>query len=141
MAAMGRWPLRAGALSAALLFATACGSSGGEGGGSDTGTSGGGDSTAQVDTGTGDTQVAENCTCEGKECGTDGCGNACGECSGGSICLAGTCSKQCVPEGTGRAEGDQIANITWTDTEGNSVSLHDACGIAPAVLLMRTATW
>jgi len=31
------------------------------------------------------------CDCEGKECGTDGCGGICGECGNGQVCGQGAC--------------------------------------------------
>jgi len=41
----------------------------------------------------------EGCTCAGRECGTDGCGNSCGTCPGGTTCDAsGRCVTECVPD-------------------------------------------
>lgn len=34
------------------------------------------------------------CSCSGKVCGDDGCGNSCGTCSAGSTCLSGQCAVQ-----------------------------------------------
>lgn len=37
--------------------------------------------------------------CTGKECGTDGCGGACGDCAEGTTCSAGNlCVAECVPQ-------------------------------------------
>jgi hypothetical protein len=69
----------------------------------------------------------DTCTpqCEGKVCGTDGCGDGlCGECGAGQVCLAGGClncdleemckGRQCGPSGCGQdcgACGDgQVCN-------------------------------
>ncbi len=42
-------------------------------------------------------------SCEGKECGDDGCGGSCGSCPAGLSCVAGVC--QCVPSCAGKACG------------------------------------
>lgn len=42
--------------------------------------------------------------CAGKECGSDGCGGTCGECTGGDPCVNGTCG-ECVPDCTGKECG------------------------------------
>ncbi|MCG3173946.1 MAG: hypothetical protein GMKNLPBB_02158 [Myxococcota bacterium] len=36
-------------------------------------------------------------SCEGKECGDDGCGGQCGDCTGGSRCETGKCVRPCQP--------------------------------------------
>jgi len=40
-------------------------------------------------------------TCEGKECGTDGCGGSCGDCEAGCYCGGGMClgsCNECIPD-------------------------------------------
>ncbi len=45
--------------------------------------------------------------CTGKECGYDGCGGLCGQCSFGEYCAAGTCVPgDCQPDCAGKACGD-----------------------------------
>ncbi|MFT5432432.1 MAG: hypothetical protein ACI9OJ_003131, partial [Myxococcota bacterium] len=34
----------------------------------------------------------DSCSCDGKQCGDDGCGSSCGQCSGGQTCEAGQCT-------------------------------------------------
>jgi hypothetical protein len=43
-------------------------------------------------------------SCEGKECGPDGCGGSCGKCAGGQPCINGRC--QCIPACSGKECGD-----------------------------------
>ena len=51
--------------------------------------------------GDGDEESGEVCfaSCTGRECGDDGCGNQCGYCAAGLVCIAGTCSESGVPQG------------------------------------------
>ena len=52
-------------------------------------------------------EICEPCTCDGRECGQDGCGNACGAacpagevCSGANVCVDdGSCTDSCAQEG------------------------------------------
>lgn len=37
-------------------------------------------------------------SCNGKECGDDGCGGSCGECGGGKACKDGKCAEACTPD-------------------------------------------
>jgi hypothetical protein len=62
-------------------------------------------------------------SCDGKECGDDGCGGDCGACSGSFSCTDGTCtacqpactSKECGSDGCGGScgtcEGDDLCNF------------------------------
>ncbi|NOZ01463.1 MAG: hypothetical protein GXP54_06185 [Deltaproteobacteria bacterium] len=54
-----------------------------------------------------DGECVENCEadCEGKECGSDGCGGDCGACPDGTFCEDYTCKKECVPECGGKECG------------------------------------
>jgi len=51
-------------------------------------------------------------TCEGKDCGPDGCGGTCGECGEGGLCQDGVCcypncqNKECGPDGCGGTCGE-----------------------------------
>jgi len=60
-------------------------------------------------------QVGNNCieksactpSCNGKECGDDGCGGTCGKCADGFTCQAGKCSQDpCTPSCTNKECGD-----------------------------------
>ena len=45
--------------------------------------------------------------CQGKECGTDGCGGSCGSCPGAApYCMEGKCKVQCTPHCEGKECGD-----------------------------------
>ena len=44
--------------------------------------------------------------CAGKECGTDGCGGACGACGFSQQCSAGQCVGDCIPSCLGKECGD-----------------------------------
>jgi len=93
--------------------------------------------------GAGDCPKAFDACADGKMCGTNAYGYSCGDCTGGLECLNGYCdakSSGCLPGGTGMAEGDKIANITWTDSENKQVSLHDFCGES-AIWLIKTSGW
>ena len=43
--------------------------------------------------------------CEGKECGDDGCGGACGLCDGDDVCDDGVCQAYCEPDCQGKECG------------------------------------
>ncbi len=45
------------------------------------------------------------CSCEGKACGTDGCGQSCGTCAQGYRCELGQCLLDCVPDCYGKQCG------------------------------------
>ena len=48
-----------------------------------------------------------NASCDGKECGSDGCGGDCGDCSAGMVCKAGECVEStCTPACDGKNCGD-----------------------------------
>ncbi len=57
-----------------------------------------------------DSVIGAACTpsCNGKQCGSDGCGGSCGTCSAGTTCNAsGTCdANACVPNCNGKTCGD-----------------------------------
>lgn len=44
-------------------------------------------------------------SCLGKECGDDGCGGSCGQCTGGKSCVNGKC-QSCIPKCDGKECGD-----------------------------------
>jgi hypothetical protein len=61
----------------------------------------------------------EVCSCEGKECGDDGCGGDCGVCHGFDVCVDGVCG-ECVPSCEGKACGTDGCGGTcggcdWTE--------------------------
>lgn len=102
-----------------------------------------------------DSQTCDNGTCKsagctpqcgGKQCGDDGCGGTCGSCSGNTSCSAsGQCTPNpvtgnCPPNGTGYGMGDQIKNITWTESTGEPLELHSFCG-ASAIVIIESAGW
>lgn len=39
-----------------------------------------------------DGAVSPTCSCDGRECGDDGCGGTCGTCSGSLMCISGSCT-------------------------------------------------
>jgi len=107
-----------------------------------------------------DSQTCENGTCKtagctaqcsGKQCGDDGCGGSCGTCSGDTTCSAtGQCTAttnpnpvtgNCPANGTGYGMGDQIKNITWTESTGETLELHSFCGVASAIVIIESAGW
>jgi len=63
-----------------------------------------------------------NCTpdCNGKNCGTDGCGGTCGECTGTDECVSGTCGSKVDMEGP-EYKGDVLLIIN-TGTNGSQSS-------------------
>lgn len=74
--------------------------------------------------------------CDGKECGDDGCGGACGTCSGGLTCEQGTCfplgctpncyDKACGPDGCGGSCGVCSDGLECNDT-GYGMQCTNAC--------------
>ena len=79
-------------------------------------------------------QMCDACEpqCEGRECGTDGCGGTCGDCAG--ECNNGLCVVPCVPECDGRACGpDGCGDTCGPACPGDQVcDLAGACQDAPA---------
>ncbi len=70
--------------------------------------------------------------CEGKECGSDGCGGSCGECAEGLFCNAGTCSDQvpagCVPQTTPGCGGCGCEECVFAlDTFCKETAWDDVC--------------
>ncbi len=49
--------------------------------------------------------TASSCSCDGKECGDDGCGGSCGACTGGQTCSNGKCQGGCQPQCAGKECG------------------------------------
>ncbi|MFO0744335.1 MAG: FG-GAP-like repeat-containing protein [Myxococcota bacterium] len=45
-------------------------------------------------------------SCDGKSCGSDGCGGSCGSCGFGQLCVGGHCSVDCAPQCDGKSCGD-----------------------------------
>lgn len=60
--------------------------------------------------------------CEGKQCGSDGCGGSCGICPGGVDCeeglCTGTCKEECGPAGTMACADDGIQECGQFDGDG-----------------------
>ena len=52
--------------------------------------------------------------CSGHECGPDGCGSTCGDCTGGKVCISATC--QCGPMDHKACCGNAVC---WFDSCGN----------------------
>ncbi|HJL17153.1 MAG TPA: hypothetical protein RMH99_15915 [Sandaracinaceae bacterium LLY-WYZ-13_1] len=48
------------------------------------------------------------CSCDGRTCGDDGCGNPCGECGTGLLCSAGACIAGECPEGSSECSGECV---------------------------------
>ncbi|MEM9068397.1 MAG: redoxin domain-containing protein [Myxococcota bacterium] len=94
----------------------------------------------EVDAGEPDAAVCEP-VCEGRSCGSDGCGGSCGACEG--VCLEGTClvSERCPPVGPfGTEEGEVAADAVLLDCEGNEVRLHALCD-AEIAWVFEFADW
>ncbi len=94
-------------------------------------------------------------TCEGQEllaCKSDGSAwynlETCGD---GATCdlETGACvddtpvipPANCPANGTGINIGDQIKDMSWTDTDGQNFNLHSFCGTKKAILIFETAGW
>lgn len=99
---------------------------------SDAGVDSGTPDVGESDPGEADTNAEDACvaSCEGLECGDDGCGGSCGECAG--ACVEGLCDDvvpaTCPAEGPfGTAVGDIAADVELFDCSGESVRLHELC--------------
>lgn len=69
-------------------------------------------------------------SCEGKECGGDGCGGVCGSCEGSKICTEGACG-QCVPSCDGKECGsDKCGDSCGFCSDDQVCSFNGTCGIA-----------
>jgi len=55
--------------------------------------------------------------------------------------VVGYQAPDCVAEGTGIYEGDNIADFSLSDCSGNSVSLHSRCSVAKGALVVHVAGW
>ncbi len=98
--------------------------------------------TAMVDE---DTAVAPDtaCTpdCTDRTCGDDGCGGDCGACGAGETCIAGDCAAATTcppPPPYGTNVGDTVPDITLTDCDGTSYSLHELCAKKASYIYMYT---
>jgi hypothetical protein len=66
--------------------------------------------------------------CEGKSCGSDGCGGECGSCADGDVCtLEGQCEAVCVPSCEGKVCGDDGCGGSCGECEADA-------GVEPPVL-------
>ena len=85
---------------------------------------------AEVKPGDGSGPGEVDCTpdCEGKECGDDGCGGACGECAGGIACSEGVC---CTPDCDGKTCGDDGCGATCGECGEEQACLDGACQCLP----------
>ena len=73
-----------------------------------------------------DADVCVICSCEGKECGDDGCGESCGECPLNHVCqLEGTCL--CVPNCIDKECGDDGCGTPCGDCEPGTMCLFGVC--------------
>ena len=61
-------------------------------------------------------------SCDGLECGSDGCGGTCGACGPGAVCADGACL--CVPE---TVKGCIGGDVHWLDSCGGAGSLVEDC--------------
>lgn len=74
--------------------------------------------------------------CDGRECGDDGCGGFCGECTqeGKFFCNDGICGEQCEPRCEGRSCGDDgCGGVCGECAEGETCQA-GTCGPPPADL-------
>ncbi|MBT9555860.1 MAG: hypothetical protein IV100_07525 [Myxococcales bacterium] len=78
-----------------------------------------------------DYEASCSCTpdCNGKECGQDGCGGSCGQCSGSTpYCDGGACTAECTPSCQGKTCGDDgCGGVCGTCGPGSSCSWTDQC--------------
>jgi len=72
-------------------------------------------------------QCAPNCG--GKNCGSDGCGGVCGECSAGVLCVNGVC--QCEPDCAGKECGPDGCNGQCGQCAGNAACVNGTCHCVP----------
>lgn len=95
------------------------------------------DTAADLDVGK-DTQPPEDVvdvapcepSCEGRECGSDGCQGSCGECSEGQSCILGQCEGFCTPNcGNRECGGDGCGGSCGTCTQGASCLPTGVCEV------------
>lgn len=55
--------------------------------------------------------------------------------------VVGYQSPVCVPEGTGIYEGDNIADFSLINCDGENIFLHSRCAVARGVLIVHVAAW
>ncbi len=81
--------------------------------------------------------------CADAQCGDDGCGGTCGECPGKQTCQSdGSCATPaCSPQGTGSTIGTQIKNLSWQESNGETLELHSFCSAKEAIVLIQVAGW
>jgi len=81
-------------------------------------------------------------SCAGMNCGEDAYGMACGECSGELVCNDNSCGEAlCPPSGPyGTDPGTIATDVTLTDCDGNTKSIHEMCG-ANAAHINLLAGW
>ena len=66
--------------------------------------------------------------CTGKECGDDGCGGSCGDCSGDQECVLGMCGSPCEPDCDGKdCGGDGCGGVCGDCAEGFVCGEDQAC--------------
>ena len=65
--------------------------------------------------------------CDGKACGSDGCGGSCGDCSAGRQCQNGLCTATCARDCTNRACGDDGCGGSCGSCGGNAVCQGGQC--------------
>ena len=77
-----------------------------------------------------DVQKCQVCSCDGKECGEDGCGNSCGTCGDGKACVEAKCI---VPTCEGKCGGAGLGGC-WCDADcfTNGDCCADACTFCKA---------
>ena len=81
-------------------------------------------------------------SCAGMNCGEDAYGIACGECSDELVCKNNSCGEAlCPPAGPyGTDPGTIAMDVTLSDCDGNTKSIHDMCG-ANAAHINLLAGW
>ncbi len=77
-----------------------------------------------------------NPVCEGKECGSDGCGGTCGECQPGSICTDGICEPLCLPDCKGKVCGEDGCGGVCGLCAPNQVCQAGKCVVPPTCKTM-----
>jgi hypothetical protein len=105
-----------------------------------------GDEACEVDTDCADNEVCTDCacvagcvpSCEGKECGDDGCGGVCGTCTEGLVCGEAALCIEEVVEGDVVSEADVTGGEKPKDEGGSSgcTTSNSANGAPLALILM-----